>query len=130
MSRSTDNTINLGVKIDRLQTENIELGSAWNNAQKEIRILKNMNMSVDEIVRHSENKDKKIAELEEFKKSAEAWQRNTHLGAKKSIVEKKILEQQNSRYREKLEFIQDIQQWHRKEPDYEVLNIVNEALEE
>ncbi len=40
------------------------------------------------------------------------------------------LEKENNRYREKFEAIQDIQQWHRKEPDYEVLNIVNEALEE
>lgn len=36
----------------------------------------------------------------------------------------------NKRYREALESIQDIQQWNREQPDYEVMNIVNKALED
>src|SRR5699024_1277771 len=66
--------------------------------------------------------NKRVQELEEFKKKAEELHKYTHINAKKSVEEKERLEQQNKRYREIMEkskkAIQaNLQRWNYKDEE-------------
>jgi len=54
---------------------------------------------------------KRVEELEDFKRNAEQLYKNYHLSAKKSVVEKEELREQNKRYREALEFYAGRKNW-------------------
>lgn len=70
----------------------------------------------------------RVQKLEEIKRLDEV-ERANYFAYQERLYEIDELTEQNKRYREALESIQDIQEWQRIEADFEVLEIVKSVLE-
>lgn len=104
-------------QLKKIKEKYLENEKFWYDTYKEqVKLSQGQIKKLQERVQELEEKHKKYVAL--LNPTTTTW-----------MLKFEKLYKRNKRYREAIEKIQDIQQWYRKEPDYEVLNIVNEALE-